>query len=123
MRTPRHSSAAVRQEIRASISEQLAACVDELARTACVARALETLRITLPVLTHYTFDEPLSGPNGMEVMFTYHLADGSAMTDPRYREEVRGAGIAFIGADGLRLDGVDAEVYRLFDEIGPPPED
>lgn len=113
-----------RQQAREEIVRKLEECLPDLAAVPVVADALCVLGIERAVLIRYTFDEPLVDGPEAQVQFTYHLGDHRATSGATYQEEVRGSGIAvFLATGAVRLDDVDAEIYRLVDEAEIPADD
>ncbi|MBA2482336.1 MAG: hypothetical protein H0V44_16860 [Planctomycetes bacterium] len=103
-----------RPRAREAVEAKLLEAFTGLARIPAVA-AIRTSDDSARVV-HYTFDEPFIDSASAQVQFTYHLAIGPATR--AYREEIRGSGVATIDDAGrVHLDGVDAELYRIVDDV------
>jgi hypothetical protein len=97
---------------RAVVEEKLAAALRRLDREPVIAEMLRAVGGERVELVHYTFDEPDCSEARAEVQFTYHLAVAAGGDGGGH--EIRGSGIAVLDSDGgVRLEGMDAELYRM----------
>jgi hypothetical protein len=116
-RLRRLDRAARREEAERLLREALQRLDDERV----VAAALSRMGADGFVVAHYTFDEPEMERDAAVVQFTYHLCDRLASGNEARRDEVRGSGIARIDDEGgVAFEDVDAELYRLIDDVADP---